>query len=129
MRKRPELVAFAAIMSFIVGVFNLLSGISELANSAWLIPTYTATYSLFNAHFLWWAIFDLAIGLIALTAGISILRGGMVGFYLGLAGAAFGVIRWLFYIPAQPWLCLTIIVLDVLVIYSLVREQAFFTGT
>ena len=63
----------------------------------------------------------MVIGIIALYAGFSILRGGAFGLITGFAFAVLGIIRWLFYIPVSPVLAVVIIALDVLVIYELIK--------
>src|SRR5215216_3236052 len=90
---RPGLVTFAAVMMFALGGFHVLLAISEFANSTWVLSR--LDIELFIQSLIIWGIFDLVIGLVALFAGASILRGGAFGWITGYAFAALGVIKWL----------------------------------
>jgi hypothetical protein len=119
--RRPDLLTFAAAVMFALGGFHVLLAISEFARSTWELTR--LDIELVIPIFIIWGIIDLVIGIIALYAGFSILRGGggVFGLLAGLAFAMLGVIRWLFYIPVSPVLAVVIIALDVLVIYGLTR--------
>jgi hypothetical protein len=113
-------------MSFVVGAAYIGIAVTEFANSTWVIQTSLGTYHAYIHAYFWWGVADAAIGVIALFAGASILRGGMFGWVVGMAGASFGLIRWMFYIPVSPWLAITIIALDALVIYGLAAGMDWF---
>ena len=117
--RRPGWVTFAAVMTFIAAVGYALVSLTEFANSRWFLTVNGQTYSLFHAHFFWWGLIDAAIAVIAVAAGLSLLRGGFFGLVMGFIGAGFGMIRWMFYIPADPWLALMFVALDLLVIVGL----------
>jgi hypothetical protein len=89
---RPGMVTFAAVMMFVVAGFEAF-----------------------------WGILDLIIALIALYAGISLLRGDAFGLVMGYLFAIVGAIRWLFVIPAAPVLAVVVIALCVMVIYGLAK--------
>jgi len=124
---RPGLVTFAAAMMFILGGFHVLLAISEFANSTWLLSRLDV--ELFIPILIIWGIVDLVVGLIALFAGISILRGGRFGWFMGGLFAILGTVRWLFYIPVSPVLAVVIIVLNVLVIYGLAKHMDYIQDT
>jgi hypothetical protein len=124
---RPGLVTFAAAMMFILGGFHVVLAISEFANSTWVLSRLDV--ELFIPILIIWGIIDLVIGLIALFAGISILRGGAFGWFMGGLVAILGAVRWLFYIPVSPVLAVVIIVLDVLVIYGLAKHMDYLQDT
>jgi hypothetical protein len=73
------------------------------------------------ANFVFWGIVDLIIALIALYAGIDLLRGGAFGLAMGYLFAVVAAIRWLFVIPAAPVLAVVVIALCVMVIYGLAK--------
>jgi hypothetical protein len=123
---RPGLVTFAALMMFTLGGFHILLAISEFARSTWELTR--LDIELFIPSLIFWGIFDLLIGIIAVYAGVSILRGGNSGLILGFVFAACGMIRWLFYIPVSPVLAVVIIVLDGLVMYGLAKHGEYFQG-
>lgn len=125
--RRPGWVTFAAVISFIVGVFYALIALSEYANSLWIYGNVSShVYNLNGSHLLWWAIFDTIIAVLAIGAGLSLLRGGFFGLVVALTGAGFSALRWLFYIPSDPWLAISIVVLNVLVIYGLCASVDYF---
>jgi hypothetical protein len=70
---RPDLVTFAAIMMTVVGGFQILVAISELARSNWLLSNTDAR--LMISYFFIWGIIGLIMGLVAPYAGFDILRG------------------------------------------------------
>ena len=55
----------------------------------------------------------MTIAVIALVAGISMLRGGSFGLIMGFVGAGISMLRWMFYIPVAPWLSLAVIAIDI----------------
>ena len=115
---RPGMVTFAAVMMFVVAGFEALSALLNFAGTGWWV---TAAGNLVYANFVVWGILDLIIALIALYAGISLLRGGAFGLVMGYLFAIVGAIRWLFVIPAAPVLAVVIIALCVMVIYGLAK--------
>jgi hypothetical protein len=125
--RRPGWVTFAAVVTFVVGIVYGLIALTEFANSYWFYDnSITHVYDLASSHLLWWGIFDSILCAITIAAGISILRGGFFGFTLGLMGAGFSFLRWLFYIPATPWLAISILVINALVIYGLTASADYF---
>jgi hypothetical protein len=125
--RRPGWVTFASVISFVVGFFYVLAALSEFSNSYWLYSYVPGNvYNLAASHLLWWGIFDAIIAAISIGAGVSMLGGGAFGLLTGFMGAGFSLLRWLFYIPSDPWLAITIIVLDGLVLYALASSMDFF---
>lgn len=125
--RRPGWTTFAAVITFVVAGIHALISLTEFANSTWFFHTPYQTYNLWNSHMFWWGVFDVAIAVIALVAGLSLLGGGVFGLVTGLCGAAFGALRWLYYIPASPVLAVVIIAIDIMVIYALCRSVDFLT--
>lgn len=128
-RRRPGWVTFAAVITFVVAFFYALSALVEFSNSNWFVTTTYGTYSLFSAHFFWWGVIDACIAALSIVAAVSMLRGGFFGLFMGLAGAGLSMLRWMFYIPSDPWLAVSIIVIDALVIYGLCTSVDYFTET
>jgi hypothetical protein len=123
--RRPGLVSFAAIMMFLLGGFQLTWAIVEFANAAWIRNN---IYGTFGGYLWLWGILDLLFAGVALYAGYDLLRGGTFGQVVGLTIAILSAIRWFFYLPAAPWIAVTIIVIDVIVIYALVAHAEYFRG-
>jgi hypothetical protein len=116
--RRPGMVTFAAVMMFLVAGFEALSALLAFAGTGWWV---TDAGNLVYANFLLWGIVDLIIALIALYAGIDLLRGGTYGLVMGYLFAGLGAIRWLFVIPAAPVLAVVVIALCVMVIYGIAK--------
>jgi hypothetical protein len=112
------MVTFAAIMMFVVAGFEALAALLAFAGTGWWV---TDTGNLVYANFFFWGILDTIIALIALYAGIDLLRGGTYGLVMGYLFAGLGAIRWLFVIPAAPVLAVVVIALCVMVIYGLTK--------
>ena len=120
---RPGLLTFAAVMMFVVAGFELLSAFLAFAGTGWWV---TSEGDLVYASFVFWGIIDAIIAIIALYAGIDILRGGTYGQFVGYLFAIIGAIRWLFAIPAAPVLAVVVIALCVMVIYGLAKYSDYF---
>ena len=72
---RPGMVTFAAVMMFLVAGFEALSALLAFAGTGWWV---TEAGNLVYANLVLWGIVDLIIALIALYAGIDLLRGGLM---------------------------------------------------
>src|SRR5215204_7451717 len=104
--RRPGMLTFAAVIMFVVAGLEALSALLNFAGTGWWV---TEAGNLVYANFVFWGILDLIIALIALYAGIDILRGGTFGVVMGFLFASFGLVRWLFVIPAAPILSVVVI--------------------
>jgi hypothetical protein len=120
--RRPGMFTFAAVIMFLVAGFEVLSAILAFAGTGWWV---TEMGNLVYANLVLWGILDLIIALIALFAGISLLRGGAFGLVMGYLFAGLTAIRWLFVIPAAPILSVVMIALCVMVIYGLARHSDY----
>jgi hypothetical protein len=124
--RRPGMVTFAAIIMFMVAGFEALSAILAFAGTGWWV---TDAGNLVYANFVLWGVLDLLIALIALYAGINLLRGGAFGISMGYLFAGLGAIRWLFVIPAAPILAVVVIALCVMVIHALATHPEYSQST
>jgi hypothetical protein len=115
---RPGMLTFAAVVMFMVAGFEALAALLAFAGTGWWV---TDMGNLVYANFVLWGIVDLIIALIAVYAGIDLLRGGAYGLVMGYLFAGLGAIRWLFVIPAAPVLAVVVIALCVMVIYGLAK--------
>jgi hypothetical protein len=122
---RPGVLTFAAVIMFVVAGFEALSALLAFAGTGWWV---TSMGDLVYANFVVWGIVDLLIALIALYAGIDLLRGGTFGRGMGYLFAIVGAIRWLFVIPAAPVLAVVVIALCVMVVYALAKHSDYAEG-
>jgi len=123
--RRPGMLTFAAIMMFVVAGFEALAALLAFGGTGWWV---TSAGDLVYTNFIFWGILDTIIALIALYAGIDILRGGAYGLFMGYLFAGLGAIRWLFVIPAAPVLAVVVVALCVMVIYGLAKHSDYFEG-
>ena len=124
--RRPGMLTFAAIMMFVVAGLEGLSASLAFAGTGWWV---TEAGNLVYANLAFWGVVDLIISIIALYAGIDILRGGTYGFVVGYLFAVVGAIRWLFVVPAAPVLAVVVIGLCVMVIYGLAKHSDYAEGS
>ena len=120
--RRPGVLTFAAVVMFIVAGLEALSALMAFAGTGWWV---TEAGNLVYANFVVWGVVDTIIALIALYAGIDLLRGGTFGFVMGYLFAVVSAIRWLFVIPAAPVLAVVVIALCVMVIYALAKDSDY----
>jgi hypothetical protein len=120
--QRPGMLTFAAIMMFVVAGFEALAALFAFAGTGWWV---TDMGNLVYTNLVFWGIVDSIIALIALYAGIDLLRGGGFGRAMAYVFAVVGAIRWLFVIPAAPILAVVVILLCVMVIYALALSSDY----
>jgi len=119
------MLTFAAVVMFMVAGFEALSALLAFAGTGWWV---TEMGNLVYTNFVLWGVVDLLIALIALYAGIDLLRGGGFGRGMAYVFAIVGAIRWLFVIPAAPILAVVVIALCVMVVYALAKDRDYSQG-
>jgi uncharacterized membrane protein HdeD (DUF308 family) len=113
---RTTWLDFACIMLFLVGCLNIIDGLAALRNSA-----YVADHVLFSSLHAWgW--FFLIWGIVQLVAAFAVYRGAGWGIVVALISVFFNAIAHLSAAQAAPIWSITIVVLDVLIIYGLVSQ-------
>lgn len=124
-KHRPAWVTFAAIMMFLLGAFNLVSGFSALS---------LGNSSVFNEmvkelggrNFTLVGTVDLVLAVCNFYAGYSILKGGKFGFIWGIVFAIVNATKWFFLVLWFPVASFTIMALDAIIIYALVSSPEWF---
>jgi hypothetical protein len=119
---RPGVLTFAAVLMFIVAGLEALSALLNFAGTGWWV---TSAGDLVYANFVFWGIIDMIIALIAVYAGIDLLRGGTFGVVMGYLFAVVSAVRWFFVIPAAPVVAVVVIALCVMVIYGLAKHSDY----
>jgi hypothetical protein len=110
--------AFAAILLLMAGTLNIIYGIGAIGDASFFTDAGTH-YVLSGLHT--WGWITLILGVIQLTAGLSLLSGGTYGRVIGIAAATLGAIGALLGVGgAYPWWSLGIFALCVIVIHGLV---------
>jgi len=109
-------ITFSWIVLVIGGGLAILEGIVALSRASF----FTAVGSHYVASSLrTWGWIELIVGIVAVLAGISVYRGGAFGRWAGITVAAVSIFAQMFWVPIVPFWALTVMFVDVLVIYGL----------
>jgi hypothetical protein len=111
-------VLFAAILLTVAGTLNIIYGIAAIADGDFFVGGNT-TYVVFNLSAWGWIL--LLLGVVQLTAGFSLMTGGVYGRVIGIAAASVGAVGALLGVAGtHPFWSLGIFALCVIVIHGLV---------
>ena len=110
-------VIFGSMMLIMVGSFQVILGLTALLNSDYYAVGRNGL--VVNVDFTTWGWAHLALGAVALAAAFGLLTGSMWARVLGIAVAMVGALVNLAFISAFPIWGITVITLDVLVIYAI----------
>ncbi len=122
--RRSGWVTFAAVVAFLAGGYNVLSGIAAISNDDTLA---TATKEvLYGLNLNVWGWSTLITGALQILAGVLILQRKEWGLALGVALAGLSAVITVFVIFVFPLWSIAVLALDALVIYALlVRVDEF----
>ncbi|MFL6136970.1 MAG: hypothetical protein ACJ74O_04135 [Frankiaceae bacterium] len=123
--RRPGIVTFAAVMFYVLSAFYVIAALTEWSNSVWL---YQRDYSVGGSKLVIWGFVDFALALVSAYGGYLLWTGRRAGQILGMIFAGISLVRWLFYIPADPWLAIAIAAMDVLILFGLASADEWFAS-
>lgn len=109
---------FAGIMMMMVGAFQVIEALTALFNQDYLVVK-TGSKLAIHVNIAAWGWVHLIIGVVAIAAGVAVLAGKLWARIIGMAMAGLSAIVNLAFIAAYPLWSITIIAVDVLVIYAL----------
>jgi hypothetical protein len=109
-------ITFAGVMMIIAGGLNLFYGIVAAVNDEWVVWTNRAELYLDLSE---WGWVHIVLGGIVLLAGIGVFSGNVLARIVGVIVASISLIVNFFFIPAYPLWAITVIVIDMLVIWAL----------
>jgi hypothetical protein len=109
------LVTFAGVMLAIAAVLNTLYGIAAIDTAHFYTQHAKYVFGDLNT----WGWFLLALGVVQAFAAFAIWRGTPWARWFGVACASVNAILQTLWIPAYPVLAMTILTLDIIVIYGL----------
>jgi hypothetical protein len=109
------LVTFAGVMLMIAAVLNTLYGIAAIDKANFFVNDAKYVFGNLNT----WGWFLVALGVLQYFAAFAIWRGTGWGRWFGVACASINAILQTLWIPAYPVLAMTILTLDIIVIYGL----------
>ena len=115
--RRSHWVTFAAVMLLVAAGVNAIWALQLFAdaNSVPEVGEGIAGGSLWA-----WGLWDALMAALAAYAAWDLLKGvGAYGRTIGVAVAAFSIVRWIYWASFAPTTALAIIIIDVLIIYGL----------
>jgi hypothetical protein len=107
---------FAAIMMILGGILNGFYGLVATVNDDWVVWTNRKSVYLDLST---WGWVHMIVGGLVILAGLGVLSGNVVARTVGVVLACISVVSNFLFIPVHPLWALTVIVLDVLVIWAL----------
>jgi hypothetical protein len=109
-------IFFAAILMILAGIMNAIHGFIAIVNDEWVVWGNSADVYL---DLTTWGWVHLIIGVVVLVAGIGLLSGNVLARAVAVLIAGVAIIANFLYVPAFPVWALTIITINVFVIYAL----------
>ncbi len=110
-------VVFGAIMMIMLGFFQAIAGLVALFDKGYYLVGPNGF--VVNVDYTAWGWTHLIVGAIAVLAGFALFTGAMWARVLGITVAAVSAILNFAFIPAFPFWALTMITVDILVIYAI----------
>jgi hypothetical protein len=120
---RPQLtgwtgwVMFASFMMILTGSFQLVEGFVAIFDKGFYAVGKSG--QVISVNYNVWGWFHVLLGAVILVAGVGVLTGNLAARTLGVILAGLSALANLLFIAAYPFWSLTIIAIDVLVIYAL----------
>ena len=108
---------FAAVILIISGIINIFHGLQALIGPD--TAYFLGEAGLFSLDIEAWGWFHLILGALILLVGFALWGGATWARVIAVILVALNAIAQLTLIAAQPWLSLTVLALDILVIYAL----------
>jgi uncharacterized membrane protein (DUF2068 family) len=123
------LVTFAGVMLMIAAVLNSLHGIAAIDKANVFVDDARYVFGDLST----WGWFVLALGVLQFVAAFAIWRGAPWARWFGVACASANAVLQTLWIPAYPVLAITILTIDIIVIYGLLayggRRRAYRAST
>ena len=113
---------FAGVLMIIVGVFQVISGLSAISTDDIFVKS--ENY-IFNLDVSTWGWIHLLLGILVIFAGWAIIAGRVWGGLVGIAMATLVAIANFVWIPYYPFWSILAIALSVWVIWALTRPGVY----
>lgn len=110
-------VYFAGIMMVIMGVLQMIAGMTALFNDQYYLVTERA---LLTFDFTTWGWLHLALGLLIAGAGVAVSNGLTWGRVIAILLCSMNIVALFGFVSAYPIWVVLLIAINVLVIYALV---------
>jgi uncharacterized membrane protein HdeD (DUF308 family) len=109
------MIVFAAVLLWVVGIFNVIDGTAAIARSSVFIGSARYVAGDLRA----WGWVALILGALQVLAGLGVLVGNQVARWFAVAVIGLNAIGQMFFIPSYPFWSLMIIALDVVALWGL----------
>jgi hypothetical protein len=109
-------ILFAAVMMIMSGVFQAFSGLVALFNDDFYVATRNYVFQ-FDATA--WGWINLLVGIVVALAGLAVMAGQTWARVVGIGLATLSAMANFAFIPYYPFWSLTVIALDIFVIWAL----------
>jgi hypothetical protein len=109
-------IFFASVLMMLAGILNAIHGLIAIVNDEWVVWGNRADLYL---DLTTWGWVHLLVGIVVFLAGLGLLSGNVLARAVAVLLASVSIIVNFLYIPAFPVWALTIIAIDVFVIYAL----------
>jgi hypothetical protein len=109
-------IGFAGVMMIIGGCLNLFYGVIAAVNDEWVVFTNRGNVYLDVSQ---WGWAHIILGSVVLLSGIGVFSGNILARTVAVIVASVSLLVNFFFIPVYPLWALTVITIDVLVIWAL----------
>jgi hypothetical protein len=109
-------IAFAGIMMIISGTMNALYGLIAAINDDWVVWGDRSSLYLDLSQ---WGWVHMIVGLVLVLAGFGVFSGNVLARIVGVIVAGLSLIANFLFIPAYPVWALSVVTIDVLIIWAL----------
>ncbi|MDD9372311.1 MAG: hypothetical protein PV358_19475 [Acidimicrobiales bacterium] len=109
-------IMFASVLMILAGVMNGVQGLIAIVNDDWVVWGNRADLYIDLTA---WGWVHLLLGIVLLLAGIGVLSGNILARAVAVVVAGLSIVANFLWLPAYPVWALTIIAVDVFVIYAL----------
>jgi hypothetical protein len=113
--RRSGWLTYAAVIMFIAAGLSAIWAINLWADAAWLSDV---SNGILGDEKWLWGLLDIAMAIVFVYAGKSLLEGNDFGRWVAVIVASIGILRWFYWMPFAPFLALTIIAILFLVLYA-----------
>lgn len=110
-------IFFAGMMMIIIGSLNAIYGLVALLNDQWVAFGNRGAVLVDVTQ---WGWIHLIAGLVVLVSGIGVMSGNILARTIGVVCVGISMVVNFASIPLYPWWSLTILAIDVLVLWALI---------
>jgi len=112
---------FAGVLLATMAAFEILQGLAAVLEDDVYVSGINYIYEVDISAWGWW---HLLIGVLAVVAGVGIIKGQAWAYFAGMGFAVISAVGQFMFMPYYPFWAIAIIALDVLVIWALSKQLA-----